>query len=120
MNLWQNWKPWREVDLKLAKSQFRKYYFNCNPTHTHTYTHTHTHTHNKKTQSSFKKDLAKTYLNDSILWKRRMGGRKDIGEEGKAGREKNKDENNDIFLTPEFNVAFLHLARDGSLNIVFF
>lgn len=49
-----------------------------------------------------------------------MGGRKDIGEEGKAGREKNKDENNDIFLTPEFNVAFLHLARDGSLNIVFF
>lgn len=49
-----------------------------------------------------------------------MEGRKDIGEERRAGGEKKKDENNDIFLTPEFNVAFLHLARHGSLNIVFF
>lgn len=49
-----------------------------------------------------------------------MEGRKDIEEEGRAGEEKKKDENNDIFLTPEFNVAFLHLARDGSLNTVFF
>ena len=106
----------RRVDLKLAKSQFRHYYFDCNPTHTHT----HTHTHNKETQSSFNKDLAKTYLSDYILWKRKMEGRKDIGEERRAGGEKKKDENNDIFLTPEFNVAFLHLARHGSLNIVFF
>ena len=41
------------------------------------------------------------------------------GEKGRGG-EKKKDENNDIFLTPEFNVVFLHLARHGSLNIVFF
>lgn len=59
----------RRVDLKLAKSQFRKYYFNCNPTHTHTRvrTCTDTHTHNKETLSSFKKDLAGTYLSDYIL-----------------------------------------------------
>ena len=37
----------RRVDLKLAKSQFRKYYFDCNPTHTHTHTHTHTRTTRK-------------------------------------------------------------------------
>lgn len=45
---------------------------------------------------------------------------KTLGRREGQGGEKKKDENNDIFLTPEFNVAFLHLARHGSLNIVFF
>lgn len=33
----------RRTDLKLAKSQFRKYCFDCNPTLTHTHAHRHTH-----------------------------------------------------------------------------
>lgn len=47
----------RRVDLKLAKSQFRKYYFNCNPTHTHTRVRARaqTHTHNRKHHLPLKK-----------------------------------------------------------------
>ena len=41
----------RRVDLKLAKSQFRKYYFDCNPTHTHTHTRTQTHTRTTRKHS---------------------------------------------------------------------
>ena len=43
----------RRVDLKLAKSQFRKYYFDCNPTHTHTHTHAHRHTHAQQGNTVF-------------------------------------------------------------------
>lgn len=52
-------------------------------------------------------------------------GRTEIGEGG-MGRERerkkrekeNKDENNYVFLIPEFNIASLHLpARDGPLKL---
>lgn len=56
----------RRTDLKLAKSQFRKYCFDVT-LHSHTLTHTDTRMHNKEAQSSFNKDLAKTYLSDYIL-----------------------------------------------------